>query len=42
MNINYGYFVWDDKKEAENILKHDSNAIHRMADLFTPPNLMRS
>ena len=23
MNVEYGYFVWDDKKEAENILKHD-------------------
>ena len=23
MDVEFGYFVWDDKKEAENILKHD-------------------
>ena len=23
MDIEYGQFVWDEKKEAENILKHD-------------------
>ena len=23
MDVEYGHFVWDDKKEAENILKHD-------------------
>ena len=23
MDVEYGFFIWDDKKEAENILKHD-------------------
>ncbi len=23
MDVEYGGFVWDDRKEAENILKHD-------------------
>ena len=23
MDVEFGHFIWDDKKEAENILKHD-------------------